>query len=248
MIDLKSITKNQTKAPRIIVYGPSGIGKTTFGAMAPNPIFLLTEDGLGDLDAPAFPLVQNYDQVMECISSLVGEDHAFQTLVLDSLDWLEPLVWAETCKRLGVSSIESPGYGKGYVESATEWRAFFRGVTHLRDEKDMYVVMIAHGAITRVEDPVHPAYDTHGLKLHKRAAAIAEEYSDIVGFASMKTLTKTEDLGFNEKRTRAISTGERVLHLSGNPAFTAKNRYHMPSEVPLDWGEFAKYLPKEKQE
>jgi hypothetical protein len=108
----------------------------------------------------------------------------------------------------------------------------------------MNVILIAHGTIVRVEDPVHPAYDTHTLKLHKRAAAIAEEYSDIVGFAAHKTLIKTEEAGFGEKRNRALATGERVLYLSGTAAFTAKNRYSMPESVPLDWTEFEKYLPK----
>lgn len=243
-IDLKSISKNSPKPPRIIIYGSSGIGKTTFAAQSKDPIFILTEDGLGDLQVPKFPLATSFEDVLEALATLGKEEHEFKTVVIDSLDWLEPLVWAATCKRLGVQSIESPGYGKGYVESATEWRDFFKYVTALRDFKGMTIVMIAHGTITRVEDPEHPAYDTHTLKLHKRAAAIAEEYSDVVGFASLKTLLKSEDSGFGEKRNRAISTGERVLHLSGSAAYTAKNRYSMPDVVPLDWAEFEKYLPK----
>lgn len=243
-IDLKSISKNTPKAPRITIYGSSGIGKTTFAATAPTPIFVITEDGLGDLDVPHFPLATSYDDVLEALATLGKEEHNFKTVVIDSLDWLEPLVWAATCKRLGVSSIEAPGYGKGYVESSTEWREFFKYVTALRDFKGMNVIMLAHGAISRVEDPIHPAYDTHGLKLHKRAAGICEEYSDVVGFAAMKTLLKVEDSGFGEKRNRAISTGERVLFLSGTAAYTAKNRYKMPDVVKLEWESFAEHLPK----
>jgi hypothetical protein len=243
MIDLKSISKNSPKSPRITIYGPSGIGKTTFAASAPDPIFILTEDGLGDIEAPHFPLAITFEEVLEALATLGKEEHTFKTVVIDSLDWLEPLVWNATCKRLGVTSIEAPGYGKGYVEASIEWKQFFQYVTALRDFKNMNVIMIAHGAITRVEDPVHPAYDTHGLKLHKRAAAIAEEYSDVVGYTALKTLLKTEDAGFGEKRNRAISTGERILYLSGTPGFLAKNRYHMPEQVLLSWDEFVKYLP-----
>jgi hypothetical protein len=243
MIDLKSISKNIPKPPRITIYGPSGIGKTTFAASAPEPIFILTEDGLGDIEAPHFPLATTFEEVLEALATLGKEEHTFKTVVIDSLDWLEPLVWNATCKRLGVTSIEAPGYGKGYVESSIEWKQFFQYVTALRDFKNMNVIMIAHGAIVRVEDPVHPAFDMHCLKLHKRAGAIAEEYSDIVGFAAMKTLLTTETAGFGEKRNRAISTGEHILYLSGTPAFMAKNRYHMPDSVSLDWMEFAKYLP-----
>lgn len=247
MIDLKSISKNSPKAPRIILYGHQGIGKTTFAAGAPAPIFILTEDGLGDIAADTFPLATTYEEVMEALSILGKEDHKFKTVVIDSLDWLEPMIWKATCTRIGASSIESPGYGKGYVETATEWREFFKYVTALRDFKNMNIIMIAHGTITRIEDPILPAYDSHGLKLHKRAAALAEEYSDVIGFANTKTLITTEkkkgSFDKEDVRTRALTTGERVLCLQGSPAFAAKNRYHMPDVVSLDWKEFAKYLP-----
>ena len=36
-------------APRALCYGPEGIGKSTFGAGAPSPIFLGAEDGTGTL-------------------------------------------------------------------------------------------------------------------------------------------------------------------------------------------------------
>ena len=246
MIDLKSISKNSPKPPRIIIYGTQGIGKTTFAACSENPIFILTEDGLGDIEANKFPLATSYSDVMDALATLGKEEHNFKTVVIDSLDWLEPLVWQATCSRIGAPSIESPGYGKGYVETATEWREFFKFVTALRDYKNMTVIMLAHGTITRVEDPIHPAYDTHGLKLHKRASALAEEYSDIIGFAATKTIITTEKKkgSFNEEmRSRALTTGERVLYLTGTPAFSAKNRYHMPDCVSLDWTEFKKNLP-----
>ena len=44
------------KPPRILLYGVEGVGKTTFAACAPAPIFIRTEDGLGELEVPAFPL------------------------------------------------------------------------------------------------------------------------------------------------------------------------------------------------
>lgn len=243
MISLKDISRAAIKPPRIIIFGDAGIGKTTFATSAPSPIVIQTEDGLGIIDVPAFPLATSFDDVLEALQSLATEEHQFKTVVVDSLDWLEPLVWQATCKRLGVSSIEAPGYGKGYVESATEWRKFFSYVTALRDDKNMLVIMTAHSVIQHVEDPVHPAYDMHALKVHKRAAAIAEEYSDVIGFASLKTLLATEEVGFGEKRSRAISTGERVLNVGVNPAYVSKNRYGMPETLPLVWSEFEQHIP-----
>lgn len=241
-ISLSSLQKNVKKPPRLIVYGDAGIGKTTFAACAPNPVFVQTEDGLGDLDATAFPLAETYEDVLQALASLYTEDHEFKTLAIDSLDWLEPLVWDKTCRELNATSIEAPGYGKGYVEAMKWWRRFFEGVTALRDAKNMVVVMLAHSQIARVEDPTQPAYDTHGLKLHKRAAALAEEFSDAILYAAQKTYTATEDAGFNQKRTRAMTTGERVMHAQGTPAFVAKNRYRLPPELPLSWDAFAEAM------
>ena len=126
---------------------------------------------------------------------------------------------AKVCTTHNVASIEAMPYGKGYVEAQTFWRQFFDSITALRDARGMTVIMIAHSQVQRVEDPTLPAYDRHGLKLHKRASALAEEFADVVLYAAMQTNTITEDSGFNNKRTRATTTGERVMHTVGQPAF-----------------------------
>ena len=234
-ISLSSISKNSLKPPRIIIHGDPGCGKTTFGAMSSSPIFVQTEDGLGNLDATAFPLAKSFSEVMEALQSLYTEQHEFKTLVVDSLDWLENLVWSQVCTTHKVPSIESLGFGKGYVEALSLWRQFFEGVTALRDTRGMVIIMIAHSQTIKVEDPTLPSYDTKGLKLHKRAAAIAEEFADIILFATTQVSTITEDKGFNNKRTRATSSGERIMHTIGQPSFLAKNRYSLPSPLPLSW-------------
>lgn len=238
-INLSSLTKNAPKAPRIIIHGDPGIGKTTFATCAPAPVVIQTEDGLGNIDATTFPLAQSFDDVMSALSALYTEQHDFQTLVVDSLDWLEPLIWQQVCRDHGKKSIEEFGYGKGYVEALSIWRQFFDGITALRDEKRMTVVMTAHSEQKRVEDPMLPAFDTHDLKLHKRAAALAEEFADVILFAAVQTNTITEESGFNNKRTRAVTTGARIIHTVGQPAFLAKNRYSLPTPLPLEWPAFA---------
>lgn len=234
-LSLKSISRNQTKPPRITMHGGPGIGKTTFAASLPSPVFIQTEDGLGHLDVPAFPLAQSYDAVIEAIGALYAEDHDFGTLVIDSLDWLEPLIWDKVCKDHSIPSIEHLGYGKGYVEALGYWRQVLAGVTALRDEKNMIVCMIAHSQVVRIEDPTQPGYDSFSLKLHKRASALVDEFSDIILYACLRTMVKTEDTKFNAKRARAVTTGDRIMHAVGQPAYTAKNRYGLPATLPLSW-------------
>lgn len=248
MISLSSLQKNKPKAPRIIIYGDAGLGKTTFAVSAPKPVVIQTEDGLGTLDATSFPLASSYEDVMEMLGSLFTEEHEFQTLVLDSLDWLEPLIWQRVCQDNKVESIERLGFGKGYVEAIYHWRSFFDGITALRDHKNMTIIMTAHNEIKRVEDPTLPAYERHDLKLHKRASAIAEEFADIILFASSQVTTVTEDAGFNSKRIRAVNVGERIMHSVGQPAFLAKSRFPLPPTMPLSWKAFAQALTGESKD
>ena len=254
MIDLNSISKNSPKKPRIVIYGPAGIGKTTFAASAPSPIFILTEDGLGDLEVPAIPtgddgkptVAKSFDEVLELLQAIGEQEHKFKTVVIDSLDWLEPLVWEATCRRCGnVDSIEDVkgGYGKGYIATDVEWKDFFDAVTYLRDTKDMFVILIAHGAVVNIKDPAHPSYDKNDLKLNKRASAKAVEWADVIGFASLRTFVTTEKEAFDKTRSRAVSTGEHILNLTGTASYVSKNRYHMPDLISLDWADFEQYLP-----
>jgi len=254
MIDLKSISKNTVKSPRIVVYGPPGVGKTTFAAMSEQPIFILTEEGLGDLeDIHAIPVDESgkphvattFADVIDCFAALGSQDHDFKTVVIDSLDALEQLIWASTCRRMGYSSIEAPGWAKGYREANTEWDEFFACVSALRDIKNMTVIMIAHSAYTHINDPERPSYDTNTLNVHKYAIPIIVGTADIVGFAAQKVYTQADAIPGkkDDKRVRAVAGVKRELRLSISPAFTAKNRYHMPDSVPLSWEEFAKYLP-----
>ena len=241
--DLTSITHGKTtKKPRITIYGDSGVGKTTFACSAPNPIVIRTEDGLGVLDVPHFPVATSFEDVMSAVGTLFTEEHNFQSLILDSADWLEPLIWQDVCQTNGVDSIEKLAYGKGYIEALTRWRMLMDGITALRDERDMFTIIVAHSQLVRVEDPLQPAYDSHGLKLHKKAAALVEEFSDVIAYADLKTVTVTEDAGFNAKRTRAKTTGERVIHVAPAPSYSAKNRYSLPSPLPLDWTAFSDAL------
>lgn len=241
-INLSSLAKNKPKLPRIIIHGEPGIGKTTFAASAPNPVFIQTEDGLGNLDVTSFPKAASFQDVLDALAALYSETHDFKTCVVDSLDWLEPLIWDATCKAHGKKSVEDFGYGKGYVEALALWRTFFDAITALRDDRGMIIVMTAHSEQRRVEDPMLPAYDTHDLKLHKRAAALAEEFADVILFGAIQTNTVTEDAGFNSKRVRAVTTGNRIMHTIGQPAFLAKNRYSLASPLPLSWDAFAEAM------
>lgn len=232
------------KPPRILVYGTEGIGKSTFGSQAPKPIFVQTEDGLDELDCDKFPLATNYDDVLTALTELKTQAHDYESIVIDSLDWLERLIWDKLCAQNGVNSIEKVdgGYARGYTHALTYWREIIDQLNVLRSGRGMVVVMIAHSKVERFEDPESSPYDRYSPRLNKHAAALVSEWSDAVLFATRKIRTQSEDTGFNRKRTIAHAIGkdggERILRCVGGPTCVAKNRYGITDELPLSWAAF----------
>ena len=241
-ITLSSISKTKrARAPKIVIVGTGKIGKTTFAAMAPNAVGILTEDGSDAVDASAFPLCKTLEDVYTAMGILLNEDHEYKTLFIDSLDWLEPLLHDYVCRQHGWKSIEQPGYGKGYIEASAEWRNLLNGLEALRHKKGMGIILIAHDKIKRIEDPLTEGYDSHVMKLHDRAAALVMEWADVIGYAGYRVFTTKVDAGFGNKETKATTTGERILHVEAHPAHCGGNRFSLQN-MPLNWNEFQSAL------
>lgn len=238
-ISLASLQRTRSsRPPRLVVYGSHKIGKSTFAASAPAPVFIQTEDGLDGIETTAFPLAQTFDDVMSAIATLYSEQHEYQTVVLDSLDWAERLIWAHTAKQHAKTDIEAFGYGKGYMFAADYWRELLDGLNALRNERGMAVICLAHHAIKRFDAPDIEPYDRYQIKLHERASALVQEWADVIGFANYEVFTAKSDVGFNKDVTRGVTTGRRLLYLTERPAFQAGNRYGMPDSVELSWQAF----------
>lgn len=231
------VKKRADKPPRMVIYGVPGVGKTTLAAEFPSPIFLQTEEGAGALELTTFQAepFRSFAEVEEAIVLLFEGEHAFRTVVIDSLDWLEPLVWAEACRRNGWASIEEPGYGKGYIETDAVWRHLLKGLDALRQHRGMNVVMLAHEQIKTFADPERESYDTYQLRLHRRAADILTEFADVIGFMNFSISIEKEKAGF-KATAKAKGSGQRMLHLSQRPSFVAKNRYGMPDSIMINPG------------
>lgn len=236
---LPGVVRNvSNKPPRIIIYGPGGIGKTTFGAMAPNPIFLPIEDGLGQLEIDHFPLITSYPQLLDYLATLFTEDHDFKTAVLDSLDWLERLVWQQVAEDKNVKSIEDIGYAKGYIFALDYWREIIASLNALRDHRDMMIIVVSHAQVKRFDSPTCDPYDRYMMKLHDKARELMFEWADATLFAGYKVHTKATEVKGGAKVVRGIGDSQRSLFTTEAPGWLAKNRYNLPPELELNFDAF----------
>jgi len=246
-----SLATNTLHPPKILLYGVEGIGKTTFGSKAEKPVFLPTEKGLAAVHSvPQYPVAKSLTEFMGYINELATEDHDYKTLVIDSLDWLEPLIWKQVCQDNAVDNIEKAGggYGKGWAFALDHWNTLIQALDYLNEEKEMMIILIAHAKIKEYKNPETEPYDRYSLKLQDgkniSAAAKMMEYPDINIFANYFVGVKKVD----NQNTRGVGSGERSLFTEERPAFKAKNRFGLPDTISFDkngdyWKTIKKHVP-----
>ena len=164
--------------------------------------------------------------------------------MLDSADWLENLISTDINARYEAKDL---AYGKGAVIAGEYWRNVLAGFTALRDQKGIATIIVAHCQIKRFDSPEVEPYERYMPKLQERSSSLLQEWSDLVLFANYKTIVKKEEVGFDKKVTRGITTGERLMYTTEKPAFLAKNRYSLPDSLPLSWAALAEALAPSTQ-
>lgn len=236
-------------AKKVVVYGPEGIGKSTFASRFPNPVFIDTEGSTKDMDVARLPRPSSWQMLLEEIDYVKNHPDEFKTLVIDTVDWAEQLCVDYICSKHGKSGIEDFGYGNGYVYTKEE---FGRFLNRLEDviEKGVNVVLTAHAQIRKFEQPDEMgAYDRYELKLGKKTQSqtspLVKEWSDMLLFAKYKTYSVAAD---DKGKKHKAQGGKRVMYTSHHPCWDAKNRYGLADELAFDYSEISHIIPSGKQQ
>ena len=220
-------------APIILFHGAEGRGKSTLASKFPKPLAMLLERGLpSGVTLDSVDGLNSFGVVMDTIKSLYQDAQGYKTVIVDTMDALEPMVLEHVCAEHSWKTIEQPPYGKGYVIADQQWQRFIKGITALRDKQQMTIVLVAHTEIIRIDDPRAPSFTQYAPKLHKRARALVQDAADVIGFLAEDLRVATDDGGFRE-RVRATSSSQRFLFVTGAPAFVAKNRFNMPDRIAI---------------
>lgn len=235
-----NITKGKVaKAQRVIIYGTEGIGKSTFAAQFPDPLFIDTEGSTSNMDVARLDKPTSYSFMLQQVD-FIKKQKPCKTLVIDTIDWAESIVITHICNAENKNSIEDFGYGSGFIKLEEEVGRFLNKLQEVVDV-GINVVLTAHAQIKKFEQPDEMgAYDRYELKLGKKTTAktssLVKEWGDMVLFMNYKTFSvATDDKG----RKHKAQGGIRTMYATHHPAWDAKNRHDLPDEMPMDYGQIA---------
>lgn len=229
-------------AQKCVIYGPEGIGKSTFASQFPGALFIDTEGSTKQLDVRRLPAPDSWTMLMQEVEHVRKNPNLCTTLIIDTADWAEKLCMEHIMAVNKWTSIEAPGYGKGYVVLMEEFGRLLNLLEQVID-RGVNIVMTAHAQMRKFEQPDDlGAYDRWELKLQKKTAPMVKEWADLVLFANYKTMVvKTED-----KKYKAQG-GQRVMYTTHHPAWDAKNRVGLPEEIPMAFAGIAAHIPGKGQ-
>lgn len=227
---------------KVVLYGPEGIGKSTFAAQFPNPLFIDTEDSTKMLNVRRFQKPASWDELLHMIDHVTAHPDLCSTLVIDTADWAERLCEKAVCVIGGKKSIEDFGYGKGYTIVAEEFGKLLDMLTDATDRARINVVLTAHSIIRKFERPDEMgAYDRYELKLGNKAgskcSALVKEWCDMLLFANYKEIVT--DVNGKKK----AQGGRRVMYTNHHPCWDAKNRVGLKDELDFSYDSIASLIP-----
>lgn len=225
-------------AKKVVIYGPEGIGKSTFVSKFPDVVYIDTEGSTKAMDVARFDAPQKWEDILDAVDYVLADKTVCRTLAIDTADWAEMLCIKYTCDKGGVKGIEDFGYGKGYVYVAENFKVLLDRLEKVI-AAGINVVITAHAKMRKFEQPDEMgAYDRWEMKLTKQVAPMLKEWADMVLFANYKTYVVEDD----KTKSKKAQGGKRVMYATHNPCWDAKNRYGLEDCIPFDYAEIKKII------
>ncbi len=234
-------------AVKVLVYGVAGVGKTTFAAQFPNPLFIDLDRGSEKLDVERLSGIQTWSDLIGALTEISemlcrGDAFPYQTIVIDTADKAAEMAARYICDRDRKNNIEDYGYGKGYTILMNTFVMDLLVRTQTIVDAGVNVVIVGHAMQRQVVNPdTAEAYDHFELKLPGKNAnsigALAKEWADMVLFAYQSVDVIAKD---GRKAARNL---KRLMRTQTSPFADAKSRFDLPEVVPFTFDSIAQYIP-----
>lgn len=234
---LSSIKTSGNGLPnRYLLHGVEKVGKTSFGAQFPRPVFIQSrgETGLETLidagqlpEIPHFPECQTWGDVKAALQALISEDHAYRTVVIDTLNGVERLCHEYVCKTQFGGDWGREGflsYNKGYEVSLGELRSFLQLLDDLRARRKMIVLILCHSRIKPFQNPDGANYDRWIPDCHEKTWGLAHKWCDVILFYNYF-------VAVDKKTGKGVGGDTRMLYAVQSATVIAGNRIGLPAEI-----------------
>lgn len=214
-------------APKLIIHGLPGAGKSTLATKLKNPIFLDFEGGLNYIDCVRTPQIHNDKEFAVCLSELLSKkEREYDTVVIDSIDWAvrkfeeraagviteDDKTGKEKIDLKATLNKANGGYGGGgfYLESII--KTWFIPRLSLLNQAGYGICLIAHSERKSLMDADGIDTDRIAPKIHNKVVNPFIEWADDIFYLKN-------------------NNGERTLVLEGDDNVLAKNRQGLSGEV-----------------
>lgn len=231
--------------PRVVLNAVEGWGKSTLGAFAPNPAYLMArgESGLvtlrgnnlvPDVDAAE---INNWPGLLALLDELCADQKGYKSIVMDALGGFERLCFEEVCRRDFKNDFTDKGFlsfGRGPEVSVNDWIQMLVRLD-LLNQAGLNIIILSHSQIKPFKNPLGEEFSRYISACHEKVWGVTHKWADAVFFGTyIQVLEETKT-----NRKVGIGGNQRVIYTQRTDAFDAKNRYAMPdaldfSAVPAD--------------
>ena len=200
-------------AKKVVIYGPEGIGKSTFAAQFPNPLFIDTEGSTKYMDVRRMDKPTSWEMLRQELTYVKQNPQVCGTLIIDTIDWAEQLCIDDICSRYQKKGIEDFGYGNGYVYEKEEFGRFLNSLEEIV-QAGVHVVLTAHAQMRKFEQPDEMgAYDRYEMKLGKKTGSqispLVKEWAEHGAVRELQDVHRAD----GRQRTEVQGTGRQARHV-----------------------------------
>lgn len=222
------IVKGKSQEPdRILITGKPGVGKSTWAAGSPRPLFIDADTGSHQLDVARIK-PERWSDILDILRDWPDE---FQTVVVDSLTSAETLLWRGVLAKFGADSPSNVQHGAAWTEISSQWMRLRDVLEELQKKRGVEVILIGHVQKATNDNPTGPDFMKYELAMRGKDAAPLVAWCSTAGFAE-------EEIVVDPKTEKARLTPNRVLRFRG-AAFDGKCRYAVGDSLALSYAAYA---------
>jgi hypothetical protein len=237
----------------VLLVGPPKLGKTTFAYGAPAPVFIQADEGglsvLPGEVAHAVPTAwdrypgsdPHEHTVIGLVNAILEGQHEYGTLVLDTINRIELMIWRWICKIGQVDSIElyEKGWGKGFIKALEEVNRLIDILHKIKARRGMHWIAISHQTVKNAKDPTQDDYERAMMQMNEKSASAWEGAADCIIYAQPEVQT-FDHINKDQKgeRRKVEITGRTIAIVKPGRGIAAGSRDLVKSPMILSWPEY----------